>query len=223
MPRRGRDDLDALTVLDVGCGTKVVKSLLDDGAPIGRYVGIDVEPDVIDWLTTNVDDPRFEFHHLPARNDMYNPTGLPLAQFERLPAPLDAFDLIGLFSVFTHLAPDDFVAMLRLLRLHVKADGRLVFSLFLNDPDHPSPWAHHLDTALASDDPEVAERTRAAIGAAIAAKDRGFIDEDPSQPLLRARYDIPFAQELVEGTGWEILSIEPPEPHIQHRMVCRPA
>ena len=55
-------------------------------------------------------DSRFEFHHLPASNDLYNPDGTPLGEFERLPAELEAFDLICLFSVFTHLAPDDYVA-----------------------------------------------------------------------------------------------------------------
>jgi hypothetical protein len=100
--------------------------------------------------------------------------------------------------VFTHLAPDDFVAMLRLTRRHVKTDGRLVFSLFLNDPDHPSPVALAVAAKLESDDPAVV----AAVAEALAAKDR--------------------ALELVEGTGWEIVSLNPPEPYIQHYLICRP-
>jgi hypothetical protein len=72
--------------------------------------------------------------------------------------------------VFTHLAPDDFVAMLRLTRRHVKTDGRLVFSLFLNDPDHPSPVALAVAAKLESDDPAVV----AAVAEALAAKDRAL-------------------------------------------------
>lgn len=91
-----------------------VKALLDDSWPIGRYVGVDVSSDVIQWLQSNVADPRFEFHHLGARNDLYNPVGPPLAEIERLPVGDREFDLISLFSVFTHLDPSDFLAMLRL-------------------------------------------------------------------------------------------------------------
>ena len=56
----------------------------------------------------------------------------------------------------------------------------------------------------------------------LAAKDRGFVDEIPDKPLLQARYDKDFALELIEGTGWEVVSIDPPDRYIQHSMVCRP-
>ena len=177
---------------------------------------------MIDWLNENVSDPRFEFHHLDAQNDLYNPDATPLAEFDRLPVALNAFDLICLFSVFTHLAPDDYVAMLQLLRRHVRPAGRLVFSLFMNDPDHPSPYARSIEAALASDDPAVVQQAQATIDKALAAKDRGFLDEIPEQPLLQARYDKDFALELIEGTGWEVMSIAPPDRYIQHSMVCRP-
>src|SRR6476646_1504034 len=45
-----RPDLAGVSVLDVGCGTKIVKTILDNELPIGRYVGIDVAAEVIDWL-----------------------------------------------------------------------------------------------------------------------------------------------------------------------------
>jgi SAM-dependent methyltransferase len=218
----GRADLAGVDVLDVGCGTKIVKTLLDGSLPIGRYVGVDVSPDVIAWLRANVADPRFEFHHLDARNDLYHPTGPALSELGELPVDGARFDLECLFSVFTHLGPEDFVAMLHLLRRHVKPDGRLVFSLFLDDPDHPSWLAQRLQEAMDGDDPELAARARAAVAEA-AGQDRRFVDEDPDQPLLRARYQPDYARELVDGTGWEILSVNPPEEFIQHFMICRPA
>ncbi len=219
----GRPDLAGVDVLDVGCGTKIVKTLLDHSTPIGRYVGVDAYGPVIDWLTANVDDPRFEFHHFDAHNDLYNPGGTPLADFAELPVDGAAFDLICLFSVFTHLAPDDYIAMLRLTRRHAKPGSRLLFSLFLNDPDAPSPVALALAASLASDDPAEVEKAQAAVARALEGKDRGFLDEVPEQPLLRARYDKDFALELVEGTGWRVESLHPPERHIQHYMICRPA
>ena len=218
----GRSDLGGIDLLDVGCGTKVVKTLIDRDLPIGRYVGIDVEPKVIAWLRAQVTDPRFEFRHLPARNDLYNPNGIPLDQFAELPVDGRRFDLICLFSVFTHLDPGDYVTMLRLLRPCVKAEGQLLFSLFMNDPDHPSPWVAGIEASLASDDPNVVSEARAALERLVAAKDRGFVDEIPDKPLLQARYDKAFALELIEGTGWEVASVHPPERYIQHYLICRP-
>ena len=224
----GRDDLSEVELLDVGCGTKIVKRLIDDSLPIGRYTGIDVSRDVIDWLQANVSDPRFEFHHFDAHNELYNPEGAPLASFELLPTGSVRFDLISLFSVFTHLAPDDFVAMLRLLRRHIKPDGTLLFSLYLEDPDHPSPYAQAVRDGLDSDDPAVRTRMAEAVEEARRRAEAGdhdprFSDEIPDQPLMVARYQRDYALELFEGTGWEIESVHPPERYIQHYMVCRPA
>jgi SAM-dependent methyltransferase len=224
----GRDDLSEIELLDIGCGTKVVKRLLDDSLPIGHYTGIDVSSDVIDWLKANVSDPRFEFHHFDAHNDLYNPQGTPLAGFDLLPTGPARYDLISLFSVFTHLAPDDFVAMLRLLRRHIKPEGTLLFSLYLAEADRPSPLVDAVRDGLNSDDPEVRARMAEAVEEArrhseAAGHDPRFSDEIPGQPLMVARYQRDYALELFNGTGWEIESIHPPERYIQHYIVCHPA
>jgi hypothetical protein len=42
----------------------------------------------------------------------------------------------------------------------------------------------------------------------------------------RARFEfhhLDSHNELIDGTGWEIVSVNPPERHIQHDIVCRPA
>ena len=64
---------------------------------------------------------------------MYNQDGETLTAETRLPMGEEKFDLISLFSVFTHLSPHDYVAMLKLLRSYVKPDGRLFFTLFVNE------------------------------------------------------------------------------------------
>lgn len=217
-----RPDLEGIEVLDVGCGTKLSKALLDNREPIGRYVGVDVSPTVIAWLSANVEDERFEYHHLDARNDLYNPSGTPLDQLEQLPVGGRRFDLISLFSVFTHLDPADYVVMLRLLRHHVNGDGRLLFSLFVKDPQRPSPYDLAFKAMVASSDPAVAEKANDALARVMARPNRRFVDEVPGKPLLRARYDEDYALELIEGTGWEVMSLNPPERHIQHYMICRP-
>lgn len=216
-------DLGETRLLDVGCGTKIVKALVDDSVSIARYAGVDVSYDVISWLAANVSDPRFDFHHLDARNELYNPGGTPLVEFDRLPVEDEAFELISLFSVFTHLDPDDYVAMLRLLRRHARAEARLVFSLFVDEHNVASPVSDRIQQALRSDDPEVAAKARAAVAQAMEAGPSGYRDAVAGEPLVQARYSRDYALELVDGTGWEVESLNSPvRPHIQHYMVCSP-
>jgi SAM-dependent methyltransferase len=131
--RAGLDDLSRTGVLDMGCGTKLTKAVLERGVPIGRYVGIDTSREVIDLLQANVADPRFAFHHISVHNELYNPDGRPLDALAGLPVGDERFDIICLFSVFTHLAPHDYAAMLRLLRPCAAPGAHLVFSLFVNE------------------------------------------------------------------------------------------
>lgn len=216
----GRVDLDGVDVLDVGCGTKLVKVLLDDDRPIGRYTGVDVSSEVIDWLHVHVDDPRFEFHHFAAQNDLYNPDGVALGEIERLPFPDRTFDLISLFSVFTHLNPADYVAMLRLLRHYAAPTSKLLFTLFVRNTE---AIAQALHAALSSDDARRVARAKAAIDAARRNPPPEFLDEIPDEPLMRAVFTRDYAIELVQRTGWAIESFNAPVlPHVQHYMICSP-
>jgi SAM-dependent methyltransferase len=225
--RTGRQDLSEVELLDVGCGTLLVKTLLDNGLPVARYTGVDVSKELVAWLRANVSDPRFEFHAMDARNAFCNPGGRPLAGFDLLPVEPQGFDLICAFSAFIHLPPDDFVTMLKLLRRHVKPDGTLLFSLFLLDSEHPPALAEQIRKRLNSDDPAIRAETEASLDRALrqaagAAHDPRFVDADPDRPLAQARYTRDYAIELFEGTGWEIDAIHPPERHIRHCAVCRP-
>jgi hypothetical protein len=50
-----------------------------------------------------------------------------------------------------------------------------------------------------------------------------FEDADPTKPLMVALYSRRQAIELIEGTGWKLLSLSPPDVHLQHHIVCAPA
>ena len=76
----GTPDLGQLDVLDFGCGVRFTQVFVNRGVPIGRYVGVDVSREVVDFLRAKVSDPRFEYFHLDAHNERYNPTGRPLAE-----------------------------------------------------------------------------------------------------------------------------------------------
>ena len=187
----GVRDLGDLDVLDFGCGVRFTQAFLNRGVPIKQYVGVDVSRSVIDFLRSNVTDPRFAFFHLDARNDLYNPSGQPLSTMTLPELGGRQFDVICLFSVFTHLAPDDYVAMLRLLRRFVRPGGRLFYTLFVNErTDSGYGYADQQSTPVLTDDD---------------APD--FEDADPAKPLMFALYSRRHAVRLLEGTGWELLSL----------------
>lgn len=280
--RLGWPDLADRSVLDMGCGTKFTKAIVEHGLPVGRYVGVDTSAAVIELLRASVSDERFEFHHVPIRNQLYNPDGAPLAELDALPIDDEEFDAICLFSVFTHLDPPDFVSMLRLLRPYVAEDGRLLFSVFLHEdsgtgfgirdqapvPPVPAPFEEALQQRLAAGDREAEARLFAALAERLEAGDPelveqlaadldrmatagpdeaglveewrrraaevranrhleepppDFVDLDPDRPLLYAVYTEDYARRLIDGSGWEVEALHPPDPYIQYHFVCRPA
>jgi SAM-dependent methyltransferase len=98
----GLDGLGNTDLLDVGCGIKFSQALINRSLPIKRYVGIDVYREMIAYLRETVDDPRFEYFHIDVHNQRYNPDGDVLSEDTRLPVGDRKFDVICLFSVFTH-------------------------------------------------------------------------------------------------------------------------
>ncbi|MEO0437740.1 MAG: class I SAM-dependent methyltransferase [Pseudomonadota bacterium] len=214
----GLRDFGATDMLDMGCGVKFTQAFLNEKLPIRKYVGIDLYPEMINFLKDTVTDSRFSYGHANIHNEMYNPDGRPLARFEELPVGEQRFDVIALLSVFTHLEPTDYVSMLRLLRKYVKPEGRLVYSLFIDEITERGfglidTYQKMLERrfAVAAPPPEL-ERVVAP-----------FRDLDPSQPLKWALYSEAHARELIANTGWEIVSLTPPpDSWLQHHFLLRP-
>jgi SAM-dependent methyltransferase len=141
----GLKDLSESDVLDVGCGVRFTQAIINRDIPIKSYTGVDVHRPLIEHLQREVEDPRFSFAYWDAQNARYNPEGVKITPESRLPVE-GTFDIIWLFSVFTHLDSSDANAMLAILRRHVRPGGALFFSAFLDDtvdsfedriPEHP--------------------------------------------------------------------------------------
>ena len=219
----GVADLDGLEVLDFGCGVRFAQAIVNRRLAIKRYTGVDVYRDMIEFLAANAADPRLEFVHLDAHNELYNPAGRPLAEVADSVQVAGEFDVICMFSVVTHLAPHDYVSVLRLLRRFVRPTGRLFFTLFI---DERTAGGHGLIDKFSralrtSTDPEV-KRELARRRAEGQPPPPGFRDLDPLRPLLYALYTREHALELIEGTGWAVQSVSPPDLHLQHHIVCTP-
>jgi SAM-dependent methyltransferase len=157
--RIGIADLGQRRVLDLGCGCRFAEALTNLSLPIGYYFGIDLDREMIDWLSGHITDPRLRFQWWDARNPSYNPLGQPLSDFAALPVDGQTFDIACMFSVITHQLPDDAERLLRLLRLCILPTGHLFFSATLESiaegyrelvPDHPTAHsAYSADHMLA--------------------------------------------------------------------------
>jgi SAM-dependent methyltransferase len=213
----GLEDLGQTEVLDVGCGDKFTQALLGHSLPIRRYVGVDIHQPLVEYLRGAVGDPRFEYHYINTHNALYNPDGEPLTPDTKLPVGSRSFDLICLISVFTHMEPRDTENMLHVLRRYIRPDGRLFFSIYIYELTEKG---HGLMDALARRDGE------SVVGRIDTFKDMTPdepIPWGPAGPLVWAVYSERFARKLIEGAGWKVETLSPPEPFIQHHFVCSPA
>jgi SAM-dependent methyltransferase len=129
----GVEDLSRKSVLDIRCGVKFTQAFFGRQVKVKQYHGVDVDRDMIDYLSTHVKGRRFTYKHIDVYNAMYHKSGPKLSADTDIGAKGRTFDLICLFSVFTHLVPEDFRAMLQLARRYIADDGTLLFTCFVDD------------------------------------------------------------------------------------------
>jgi SAM-dependent methyltransferase len=123
-----------MTVLEIGCGIgRDAFQLFDVLGPSGRYVGVDVTRDSIEWCRRNITPryPHYSFHHLDVHNELYNPFGRKSTTEVKLPVPDASVDRIVLASVLTHLLEDEVLHYMREFRRVLKADGLVYANFFL--------------------------------------------------------------------------------------------
>jgi SAM-dependent methyltransferase len=119
------------SVLDFGCGDRFAQAILAYDLPL-TYCGIESRRSLIDWMNENVRDPRLTFVHYDAHNVRYSPEGAPISKLRSF-GDLGEFDVILAQSVFTHMDPHEVDVSLHMLRQHVKHNGRLAFTYFLDE------------------------------------------------------------------------------------------
>jgi len=122
------------SILDIGCGIgRKTIPLLDYLNKDALYVGMDIDRRGIDWLLRNVTskNERFVFLHMDIFNKFYNPRGALASSRLVLPFPDASFDIVALWSVFTHMFPTDVAHYLAEISRVLKPGGRVVASYFL--------------------------------------------------------------------------------------------
>lgn len=135
--KRLADDLGVTSrsaVLDIGCGTgRLAIGLLTSVGEEVRYTGIDVNRRSIEWCRRNIsrNHPRFRFVHIDAANERYNPAGDAIGEEFRLPFADGEFDVIYLYSIFSHMVESDVRVYVREIARLTRAGGRAFLTAFV--------------------------------------------------------------------------------------------
>lgn len=124
------------SVLDMGCGVaRLAIGVLAEFGEIGSYTGIDVDEDCVRWCQRHIQSahPNFTFARVDVQNQRYNPDGALLDGAFRFPWADEAFDVIYLYSVFSHMMPDDMVPYLGEFRRLLKKQGTVFMTAFVEE------------------------------------------------------------------------------------------
>jgi ubiquinone/menaquinone biosynthesis C-methylase UbiE len=126
-------------VLDIGCGAG--RFLIGMQATFGdfrQYLGLDVRRQVIDWAQSALAEPsgRVSFEWLDVQNARYNRKGSSLPGKRVFPVDDASFDVLTLFSVFSHMTLEDIDVYLYEFR-RVMAPGGKVYCTGFFEEDVP--------------------------------------------------------------------------------------
>lgn len=127
-------------VLDVGCGNgRLAIGLLAQVGEMCAYTGVDVAPRSIAWCRRHIttEHPGIRFVHVDVANARYNPAGRRLSAGYRLPLPDRSVDVIHLYSVFSHMEPEDVRVYLREFSRLLADGGGVFLTAFVEDDVEP--------------------------------------------------------------------------------------
>ena len=124
------------TVLEIGCGVGrdaiQLSKILNTR---GKYVGIDIIKDSIDWASSNITKrhKNFRFNYYDIGSQIHNGGGKLKTTNIKLPMKNESVDRIFLHSVFTHMFERDIVHYMKEFKRVLKPDGLVLASFFVID------------------------------------------------------------------------------------------
>ena len=140
------------SILDVGCGAgRLAIGLIADDIKISSYEGVDVMEPVIRWCQKYItpEYPAFNFTRINIKNSRYNPSGQIITDQFRLPLDQE-FDLIYLYSVFSHMDIHDIRSYLGEFNRLLAPNGNIFLTAFIetnvppmtiNPPNYRLNWS----------------------------------------------------------------------------------
>ena len=120
-------------ILDIGCGVgRLAIGLLARQAAFHAYVGVDVSQIRVDWCVKDLaaTDDRLSFHFIDMPNARYNPRGQSGLD---LSFPAESFEIVYLYSIFSHLIETDVKNYLDLISAVLTSQGVCFTTMFVAD------------------------------------------------------------------------------------------
>ena len=122
------------SVLDIGCGYgRLAIPLTCFLSKQGSYAGIDVMDDAIADCRRRIcpGNDNFRFEHVDVHNGLYNrDASLAVGDALRIFGNGE-FEIVFMFSVFSHMMPDDVASYLEQIRRVLKPGGQLLTTFFI--------------------------------------------------------------------------------------------
>lgn len=134
------------TIVDIGCGCgKFAHHFRDyeyNGSRFrGKYIGIDIDPELLSWCRRNFDRERFEFHQSSHASKVYNEDGA--GKPYTLPLDSDTVDMVFSSSLFTHLLDPELINYMSESFRVLKPGGVMAMNCFLIDYPPPTLGGRH--------------------------------------------------------------------------------
>jgi SAM-dependent methyltransferase len=185
-------------VLDVGCGIgRTAIHLTGVLSEEGAYEGFDLMPGAIEWCSREITPryPNFRFTHVDLFNGSYNPSGtIQPAEFT-FPYEDEQFDLVCLYSVFTHLLPPDLERYVAEVRRVLKPGGRVLATFFLLNEESTRELSAGVEA-----DAESAHRAKYLLES----DDGEWATAVPDEPEAMVAYEVPYVNGLFRRNDLEI-------------------
>jgi len=120
-------------ILDIGSGIgRLAVALTNYLDEEGQYEGFDVVKLGVDWCQKHITPahPNFHFQYIPLENDLYRTSGQRAAEF-KFPYADEHFDVAAVFSVFTHMLPEQVANYMREIERVLRPGGRCLATFFI--------------------------------------------------------------------------------------------
>lgn len=102
---------------------------------VEHYRGVDVDGSSIQWCQRYITrrHPTFQFFHIDVKNSRYNPDGNSIDDNFHFDFPDQQFDIIFLYSVFSHMTEGDIRVYLKEFQRLLVLDGSIFLTGFIEE------------------------------------------------------------------------------------------
>jgi len=191
------------TILDIGCGCGRFAHHLRDyrfksETFTGKYIGIDIDDEMLIWCRQNFDAERFEFHRSTQTSKVYG-DDVGRSSYYVLPVDDESVDFVFSTSLFTHLLEDDLTNYCRESYRVLKKGSSMAMYCFSMDHLPPTYGGRHTFGHV--------------IGSAHV--------ESLSRPEAAVAYDDKFLFSVARETGFQTVELVSGPEDLQPMLLCR--